>query len=195
MIAGHFGFAALVKARERKVPLWALMLATVWLDVVFVPLFAMGIEYIQPAPGTHGGYGSAIIHADYSHSLVGALLLSSVFGIVFSPRLGRRSGIVLGLVSFSHWLLDLIVHRGDLPILPGDLGHLPMLGFGLWQVRPAAVGVELALVVSGAWLYWRAARAVADSANSGRTRATVAGLLILFFGVAVLTLDVTGVFG
>lgn len=37
MIAGHFGFAALVKAREQRVPLWALMLATVWLDVCLSP--------------------------------------------------------------------------------------------------------------------------------------------------------------
>jgi hypothetical protein len=195
MIAGHFGFAALVKSRERQVPLWALMLATVWLDVVFVPLFMMGIEYIQPVPGTPGGYGNAIIHANYTHSLVGALFLSSVFGIVCSLRWGRRSGIVLGLVSFSHWLLDLIVHRGDLPILPGDLGHLPQLGFSLWRIRAAVAGAELALVVIGAWLYWRAARSVADSASSGQTRAAVAGLLILFCGVAVLMLDVTGIFG
>jgi hypothetical protein len=38
MIAGHFGLAAGVKGRERQVPLWALMLATVWLDLVFAPL-------------------------------------------------------------------------------------------------------------------------------------------------------------
>src|ERR1700736_2776016 len=101
MIAGHFGFAALVKSRERQVPLWALMLATVWLDVVFVPLFMVGIERIQPAPGTHGGYGNGIIHADYTHSLVGPLVLSAVFGIVCSLRWGRRSGLVLALVSFS----------------------------------------------------------------------------------------------
>jgi hypothetical protein len=195
MIAGHFGFAALVKSRERPVPLWALMLATVWLDVVFVPLFMMGTEYIQLVPGTHGGYGNAIIYADYTHSLVGALFLSSIFGIVCSLRWGRRSGIVLGFVSFSHWLLDLIVHRGDLPILPGNLGHLPRLGFGLWRIRPAAAVAELALVVIGAWLYWRAARSVADSASSGQTRAAVAGLLILFFGLAVLMLDVTSIFG
>jgi hypothetical protein len=58
MIAGHFGFAAAVKSRERRVPLWALMLATQWLDVMFVPLLAMGIERIDPVPGTSGGpYG------------------------------------------------------------------------------------------------------------------------------------------
>ncbi len=52
MIAGHFGFAAMVKARERTTPLWALMLATVWLDIVFVPLFMLHIETMEPvAPG------------------------------------------------------------------------------------------------------------------------------------------------
>jgi hypothetical protein len=44
MIAGHFGFAAGVKAAEPQVPLWSLMLATVWLDIVFVPLLVAGVE-------------------------------------------------------------------------------------------------------------------------------------------------------
>ena len=39
MITGHFGLAAGVKSAERQVPLWALMLATVWLDILFVPLY------------------------------------------------------------------------------------------------------------------------------------------------------------
>jgi len=47
MIAGHFGLAAAVKSYARQAPLWALMLATVWLDVIFVPLFLMGIETIS----------------------------------------------------------------------------------------------------------------------------------------------------
>lgn len=67
MIAGHFGLVAGVKAGERQTPLWALMLATSWLDVLFAPLFAAGLETLDTAPGTSGGYGSAIIHADYTH--------------------------------------------------------------------------------------------------------------------------------
>ena len=55
MIAGHFGFAAVVKSRERAAPLWALMLATQWLDVIFVPLFLLGVEHLQPVAGTTGG--------------------------------------------------------------------------------------------------------------------------------------------
>src|SRR6266567_1168423 len=107
MIAGHFGLAALVKSREHRVPLWALMLATVWLDILFVPLFLAGIERISFVPGTKGGYGRGIIYADYTHSLAGALLLSAVFGVMFAIPWGKRCAIVLGLVAFSHWLLDL----------------------------------------------------------------------------------------
>ena len=47
MIAGHFGFAAMVKSKERSAPLWALMLATVWLDIIFTPLFVAHKETMQ----------------------------------------------------------------------------------------------------------------------------------------------------
>ena len=51
MVAGHFGLAAGMKAREPAVPMWAVMLATQWLDVVFVPLFAAKIETIEVIGG------------------------------------------------------------------------------------------------------------------------------------------------
>ncbi|MGA3226966.1 MAG: permease [Acidobacteriaceae bacterium] len=192
MIAGHFGFAALAKSREPRVPLWSLMLATVWLDIVFVPLFLMKIETMEPVPGLHGGYGENIIHADYTHSLVGALLLSLFFGLIFSVRWTKRCVIVLAFISFSHWLLDLVVHRHDMPILPGNFGNLPKLGFGLWRFRTASAVTELLLVILGAWFYWRAASVVAAAAQRGRTRAMITSVLIFLCGLAVLALDVTG---
>jgi membrane-bound metal-dependent hydrolase YbcI (DUF457 family) len=195
MIAGHFGFAALVKSRERCVPLWALMLATVWLDIVFVPLFIARIETLEPVAGLRGGYGASLIHADYTHSLLGALALSALFGVAFAARWGRRCGIVLTLVSFSHWLLDLVVHRPDLPLLPGNLGGLPKLGFGVWQMPAVSIAIELLLVSAGAWFYWYAARSVSESAHSSQTRATVAGMLVLICGITVLVLDVTEIVG
>ena len=192
MIAGHFGFAAFAKSREPRVPLWSLMLATVWLDIVFVPLLLMKIETLEPVPGLHGGYGENIIHADYTHSLLGALLLSLIFGLIFSLRWAKRCVIVLAFISFSHWLLDLVVHRHDMPILPGNLGNLPRLGFGLWQFRTASAVTELLLVILGAWCYWRAASVVAAAAQRGRTRAMITSALIFLCGVTVLALDVTG---
>jgi hypothetical protein len=195
MIAGHFGFAAIVKSREPKVQLWSLMLATVWLDIVFIPLFVMKIETAKPLPGLPGGYGENIIYADYTHSLLGALALSAVFALIFGPLWGKRCAIVLGLVSFSHWMLDLIVHRHDMPLLPANLGHLPRLGFGLWQFKTVSALMELLLVILGAWCYWRAASAVTTEAQRGRTRAIVAAVLILLCGVTVLVLDVTATLG
>ena len=99
MIAGHFGFAALAKSREPQVPAWSVMLATVWLDIVFIPLYLAGIETIELIPGSHGTYGTGIIHADYTHSLLGALVISALYGLAFAPRWGRRNALVLGIVS------------------------------------------------------------------------------------------------
>jgi len=189
MIAGHFGFAAAVKSRETRIPLWALMLATVWLDVVFVPLFLMGIETIQLADPAHQGYGAGIIHADYTHSIVGATALSGILGWLASLAWGRRAGIVIGLVAASHWVLDLFVHRADMPFLPGNAGGFPELGFGLWRNAQLSCGFELALVLAGAWLYWRAAARVVDEAGRGKRPATAAAVLIAAFGVLVLCMD------
>ncbi len=193
MIAGHFGLAAGVKARAPAVPLWALMLATQWLDVLFVPLLLLGVEGLEPIPGARpGGYGEAIIHADYTHSLLGALVLSGIFGALAALRYGRRSGGILALVAFSHWVLDLLVHRGDMPILPGDLGHLPRLGFGLWRLPGVSAALELLIVAAGAALYWRAARRVAGPDPALRRRANVCGAGALAAGVLTLALNVMG---
>ena len=188
MIAGHFGFAAMVKSRERSAPLWALMLATVWLDVVFTPLFLAHRETVQPI---HAGYGGSIIHADYTHSIVGMLALSAALGAMFLPRLGRRVALVIALVSASHWVLDLVVHRPDMPVLPGNVGNLPYFGFGLWNHPRAAACVELALVVAGAIMYWRAAMEVSAKAGRNGRLASISAAMIAAFGLLVLFLDYT----
>jgi len=186
VVTGHFGLAAGVKGREQLVPLWALMLAAVWLDVIFIPLFAAGAETIDDAPGTDGGYGDVIIHADYTHSLVGALVLAALFGAVAAKWLGREAGLVLGGVVFSHWLLDLVVHRADLPILPGNAGDLPVFGFGLWRLPAVSAVVELLMLAIGVGLYWRAA------AKRDPKRARTLGLSAAAFGVVTLAADLIG---
>lgn len=191
MIAGHFGLAAAVKGREPRVPLGSLMLATVWLDVVFVPLLLLGVETIGVAEGEEAGYGHAIIHADYTHSLLGALLLSALFGWVAARRWDVRAGWILGGVSFSHWLLDLLFHRADMPWLPANWGDLPRLGLGLWRMPVLSAAIEAALVVLGAWLYWRAVALLPERRGKGQLVAA----LILIGGLGTLALDVSGVAG
>ena len=186
MIAGHFGFAALVKSREPTAPLWGLMLATVSLDVVFIPLLLTHVESVQPI---HPGYGGLIIHADYTHSVVGMILISSVLGLAFLPRWGQRVAAVIALVAMSHWVLDLIVHRPDMPILPGNMGDLPRLGFGLWEQPRVAALLELVLVAAGTLMYWRAANKVSVAAGRSGARAALCAGLISAFGILVLLLD------
>jgi len=190
MIAGHFGLAALVKGREQSTPLWALMLASVWLDIVFVPLFLAGIETMQPVRG-HQGYGSSVIYADYTHSFVGMLVLSAILAAICLPFWGRRSAIVIGLVAASHWVLDLLVHRADMPILPGNIAHLPRLGFGLWRFSWLSAAIEAVLVLLGAGVYWIAARSVSMNAKQKPRLAAAVAILIATFGILILYLDVS----
>jgi membrane-bound metal-dependent hydrolase YbcI (DUF457 family) len=190
MITGHYALAAGGKSVDRRASLWSLMLATVWLDVVFIPLFLLNIETIDTLPG--GGYGDRVIHADYTHSLLGALVLSVAFGAAAWWRWDRRLGVLLACVAFSHWVLDLIVHRKDLPVLPGNAGDLPLLGFGLWAVPIVSIPLEAAFLLGGVFLYWRAARSVSPRQGSRLAPSLVSGTL-LASGVIVLLLDGLGI--
>ena len=190
VITGHYGIAAGAKSLDHRAPLWSLMLATQWLDVVFIPLFLLGIETIETLPG--GGYGTVVIHADYTHSLIGALILSAAFGAIAWWRWDGRLGLLLGAVAFSHWMLDLIVHRGDMPILPGNAGDLPLLGFGLWRVPIVSIPLEAALFLTGVFLYWRAAKSVGPRSGS-RVTPTLVTAALLVSGAIVLALDVLGI--
>jgi hypothetical protein len=195
MIAGHFGFAAVVKSRAPEVPLWSLMLACQWMDVLFIPFFALGVERIEPVAnaGAHPGYGEGIIYADYTHSLLGALVIGATFGLVAAWRWGQKSGAILAGVVFSHWVLDLLVHRTDLPLLPGNAGHLPRLGLGLWAMPGLAGAIELALVLAGSYLYWRAAtKALRDAGEASGKKATVPALVMLVSGLLTLGMNLAG---
>ncbi len=194
MITGHFGVAAAAKGTQPHVPLWALMLATVWLDIVFLPLLALGIETIENVPETNGGYGEVIIHADWTHSLVGAVLLSVLLGLVATRPWGSRAGLVLAAVAFSHWLLDLIVHRYDMPILPGNAGGLPRLGFGLWEFPAVSIALELALLLVGIFVYWRSARSLPSSVpGRSTTHARLISGGLLAAGLLTLGLDLLAI--
>lgn len=190
MFAGHFGLAAAVKGKAPEVPLWALMLSTQWLDIAFGPLLAAGVETMQPIEGP-GGYGRWVFHAYYTHSLAGALILSAVAGLAARRWWGKRGGTVVGGLAFSHWILDLLVHRGDLPILPGNLGNLPLLGFGLWRFPGVSIALEGALVVAGALLYARSLL----RGREGRTNrwSFPAAMAMAALLVLALVTDVVGV--
>lgn len=164
MFAGHFGVAAAVKAKTPNLPLWPIMVSTQLIDIIFVPLFVSKIETMSNVSANN--YGGSIIYAFYSHSLVGTLLLALLVGLVSSRIWGKQSGFILGCVVFSHWLLDLLVHRPDLPILPGNFGNLPLLGLGLWNFPIVTMSLEAALIIIGAVMYYKS---ITLKNNGGKT--------------------------
>jgi len=207
MLAGQFGLAAAVQSREPQLPLWSLMLCAQLIDVLFVILYFLGIESISPAAGTHGGYGNWVFNAGYSHSLAGALIISLVVMIIATIPWGRRNGLVLGAVVFSHWIFDLLLHRADLPVLPGNPGGLPLLGFGLWSIPWLSLLIEFVLILGGAYLYYHSAMRTAvraerqDLKEGGATKAPyrqqslTASIVLLVLLVGTLLTDFFGILG
>jgi hypothetical protein len=126
VIAGHFGFAAMVKSREPQRASGPALVIDAWLPVDGRHLRpALRPRYRAHRPrGSRCRLASSLWpgshYADYAHSLLGALIIAATFGLVAGWRWGRRNGIVLAAVVFSHWVLDLLVHRADIPILPGN---------------------------------------------------------------------------
>jgi hypothetical protein len=121
-------------------------------------------------------------------------VIAAVAGLIAGRFWGQRGGWVIGGVVFSHWILDLVVHRPDLPILPGNLGNLPLLGFGLWNYPVASAIVELALVLGGAYLYFRSAMRLPAppgvDAGTQRRRALTASVVTALLLLLLLASDV-----
>ncbi len=177
MFAGHFGVAAAVKSKAPELPVWSLLVSTQLLDIAFIPFYLAGLEYMEPIG--EGGYANMMIYAFYTHSLVGALLLSLLFGILGAKFWGKKSGVIIGAVIFSHWILDLLVHRPDIPIFPGNAGNFPLLGLGLWQSVPASILVEFLLIAIGSFLYFK--YALKSSGPEHRVKGIVAGCVMTVF--------------
>jgi hypothetical protein len=154
MFIGHFAMGAMVKPVAPTLPIWALVAAPQLMDLLFLPLVALGVEGYTPGP-----FGHSEIDALYTHSLVGATLIAGLaywIGVTFWKT--RAAGAILAALSFSHWIVDLFVHHSDMPWLPGNLGGYPLLGFGLWDYEYAIFGTEVVLAIIGTALYFRWAK-------------------------------------
>src|SRR6202012_4262990 len=123
MFIGHYGPAFAAKPIAKAVPLWLLFIAVQWLDVCWSTLVLTGIEKVRIVPGFTLGSPLDLYFMPYTHGLIGALLLSVLFGAIVALIMGapRRLAVFLAvaLAVFSHWLLDLVVHMPDLWIYDG----------------------------------------------------------------------------
>jgi len=156
MFLGHFGVALAAKAVAPRPALGTTVMAAQWADGLW-PIFVLaGLEHVEIAPGATRVTPLDFVSYPYTHSLVADGAWAALFALVYgSLRKDWRGAAWLAALVLSHWVLDVVAHRPDMPTWPGG----PKLGLGLWNSLAGSLIVELALFGIGAWIYARCAPA------------------------------------
>jgi hypothetical protein len=180
MFIGHFSTSLAAKALAPKLPLWQLLLAAQAVDILWALFIWLGIERasmdmsLPSNPLTLG-------HMPYTHSLLGTIAWAVLFGALAArfaaPTDKRTAFVAIAAVVASHWVLDLVVHRPDMAIIPG----MPGLGLGLWNHPAAAFWTEGALILAAsAFLLQRTPPA------QRKPRAMFCGLLLVLHAATLV---------
>ena len=168
MLTGHYGPAFIIKAIDKKVPLWMLFIAVQVPDIFWGSFILLGIERADINPSLPSN-PLDLYYMPYSHGLVSSVIYSLLaVGFLMLFRYFRQNKAAawwIGAAIFSHWLLDFLSHRPDLPVI----GDSMKIGMGLWNHPTAAVIIEGAIFLGGAiwyairvggfkrwagWLFW-----------------------------------------
>ena len=131
MFVGHFGIGLGLKRVDPKISLGTLFLAAQFIDLLWPSLLLLGLEHVEIAPGITRVTPLDFTHHPISHSLLAVVGWSLLFALAYQLlRRERRGATICGLAVMSHWLLDLVTHRPDLPLYPtGEI----LVGLGLWN--------------------------------------------------------------
>ena len=159
MFLGHYGVALAVKRAAPGASAGALTFAAQFLDELWPILLLLGVEQVRIVPGLMATSPLDFTYYPISHSLLMAIIWGILIGGAY--YLIRREGSgawVIGALVVSHWLLDLPMHRPDLPLWPG--ASSPKVGWGLWNSVVATYVIEFAIFAIGTAIYLRATRAL-----------------------------------
>lgn len=157
MFIGHFAVGFAVKRAAPRASLGPLMLAPLFPDLLWPVFLLFGLEEVRIDPGNTAFTPLDFVRYPFTHSLAMALLWSLLVAFVYRARTGYAKGaqwIAIGVAS--HWVLDAVVHRPDLPLVPWSAARA---GLGLWDHPRATVLVESALFAAGLALYLATTRA------------------------------------
>lgn len=153
MFIGHFGVGLGAKKTAPSVSLGTLFLAAQFVDLLWPTFLLFGWEQVKIQPGATQMTPLNFTHYPISHSLLMGLVWGLVVGgAYYLIKRKSRAALVVGLCVLSHWLLDLLTHRPDLPLYPGST---VLVGFGLWNYPAAEIIVEGMIFLIGLWLYVR----------------------------------------
>jgi hypothetical protein len=174
---GHFALGLAAKRAAPRLSLAVLFAAAQLADILWPIFLAIGLEHVRIDPGNTAITPLDFVSYPYSHSLALLIIWGVVFGWLVAVRLRPGVfGVIVALVV-SHWVLDYVTHRPDMPLYPGG----PKLGLGLWNSVPATVAVEVPLYLVGLWVYRSATRA-RDTIGRWAFALLAATLLIMYAG-------------
>lgn len=170
MFIGHFGVAFAAKRVRNRVPLWLLFLAVQLVDVAWGLFVWLGIEKVAVSPGILPTNHLDFQYYPYTHSLIATLGWSAVVYLLFRYWFFRNhpdpncSARVMGLLVFSHYPLDVLVHRADMPI---GFGDSPKIGLEIWGSVPLTFIIEIGFFLIGFLLYMSGTKAKTKAGNWG----------------------------
>lgn len=155
MFLGHYAAALAAKALAPRASLGTLTLAAVFADLLWPALVLAGVERVRIHPAQAGPTALVFDYYPISHSLAALALWAAALGAAYYVR--RRelgAALVVAALVVSHWPLDVVMHRPDLPLAP----RAASFGLGVWHSIAATVAVEASLLAGGLILYRRATR-------------------------------------
>ena len=184
MFLAHFAVGLAAKRTAPRASLAAWFAAAQLADLLW-PLFLLaGVEHVRIAPGITAFTPLDFYDYPFTHSLVAAVVWAAAFAGLWSvarrhriPDHTRTAWLLAGCVV-SHWILDALVHRPDMPIMP----HGPYVGLGLWNSVPATLAVELTAFAAAVMFYARGGFTTA--ARRVAFWLLVAFLTVVYFGAA-----------
>lgn len=173
MFIGHFGLGFAAKKANSKPALGTAFLAAQFIDLLWPFFLLLGVEKVAIAPGNTAFTPLNFVSYPFSHSLVAVIIWALVFGVVhYGFNKHRASAVLLAVLVVSHWFLDLVVHRPDLPL---SFSEQTKLGFGLWNHKGLTILVEVILFSLGVFLY-----ATSTSARNKKGTYAFWGLVLFF---------------
>jgi membrane-bound metal-dependent hydrolase YbcI (DUF457 family) len=160
VFVGHYGPSLAIKAARNSIPLWVLFVAVQLLDVCWSAFVLLGVEKVRIVPGITATNPLDLYYMPYTHSLMGALFWSVAAAVGY--HLFRKGGdwspaVLVGTAVFSHWVLDFLVHRPDLPLYDNSL----KVGLGLWNYPAPAFVLEMVVLFGGMYLYLKKTKPIA----------------------------------
>jgi hypothetical protein len=182
MFVGHFGLAFGARKAAPAVSLAALFAAGQLADLLWPTLVLLGYERVDIEPGATRFTPLNFVSYPYSHSLLALCVWGVAFGAIYAAfrRVRVSAFMTIALLVVSHWLLDYVTHRPDMPI---TIGGADRVGLGLWNSIPGTLVVELGMFAIGVGLYLRAT-APRDRIGSFGLWALVAFMLIVYIAAA-----------